>query len=148
MFVFYENCRKFVAAIFLFFLPALAIAAEAHIPQTPPSPLSGALQMLLGLGVVLLLIAGFAWLMKRFSYTQFGISSGLKVVSAVPVGQRERVVLVDVGDTRLVLGVAPGQVNKLMEMPRPTVEDNMARANEVPFMIKLKEILIARGEKN
>ncbi|MNN99031.1 Flagellar protein FliO [compost metagenome] len=38
------------------------------------------------------------------------------------LGPRERVVIVEVADTWLVLGVAPGQVSKLHELPAPAAE--------------------------
>lgn len=43
----------------------------------------------------------------------------LKVVSSVAVGQRERVVIVEVEQRWLVLGVAAGQVTRLHDMPAP-----------------------------
>ena len=64
------------------------------------------------------------------------------------VGPKERVVLVDVGETRLVLGVAPGHIATLHQMPRPA-EDSTKSANEVPaesFYARLKEILNKREQ--
>lgn len=77
----------------------------------------GMLQFAFGLALVLGLIVAAGWFMKRF---QIGPqASGLvKVVAGAAVGQRERVVVVEVGDTWMVLGVAPGRVNALTTMPR------------------------------
>ena len=78
------------------------------------------MQFAFGLSVVLGLIVAAGWFAKRF---QIGpAASGLvKVISGVAVGQRERVVVVEVGDTWMVLGVAPGRVSALHTMPRGTV---------------------------
>jgi flagellar protein FliO/FliZ len=78
------------------------------------------LQFALGLGIVLGLIVAAGWFMKRF---QVGPSaSGLvTVVAGTAVGQRERVVVVEIGDTWMVLGVAPGRVSALHTMPRGVV---------------------------
>lgn len=78
------------------------------------------LQFALGLALVLGLIVAAGWFAKRF---QIGTpASGLvKIVSGAAVGQRERVVVVEVGDTWMVLGVAPGRVNTLHTMPRGTI---------------------------
>jgi len=74
--------------------------------------------MLIGLAVVLGLVFGAAWLLKRLSALP-GTGAGLiRVIGAAAVGQRERVVLVEVGETWLLLGVAPGQVRRLHTMPR------------------------------
>lgn len=147
MFLSHKNCRNFFAVVLLSLVTgAFAFSAEIQHPAILASPFSITLQMLFGLGIVLMLIAACAWMLKRFSSAQFGLRHDLKVVSAVAVGQRERVVLVDVGDTRLVLGVAPGQVNKLMEMPRSAVNEDVGHSEQVSFMVKLKEKLAARGE--
>ena len=78
------------------------------------------LQFAFGLALVLGLIVAAGWFAKRF---QIGpTASGIvKVISGAAVGQRERVVVVEVGDTWMVLGVAPGRVNALHTMPRGTV---------------------------
>jgi flagellar protein FliO/FliZ len=68
-----------------------------------------------------------AWVLKRINLPQQGGTNALKVISGVAVGQRERVVLVEVNDTWLVVGVAPGQVNALHSMPKgslPTQSNN------------------------
>jgi flagellar protein FliO/FliZ len=71
----------------------------------------------MGLVLVLGLILGGLWLLKRLSSP--GVGDGvLHVVAGIAVGPRERVVLVEIGDTWLVLGVAPGQVNTLHQLPR------------------------------
>ena len=48
-----------------------------------------------------------------------GASGVLRVIGGVMVGPKERLVLVEMGDTWLLLGVAAGSVNLLHHMPRP-----------------------------
>lgn len=69
-------------------------------------------QMLLGLAVVIGLLLGTLWLLKRVAAPRGG-AGALKVLGAAPVGPRERVVLVEIAGKVLVLGVAPGRVNTL-----------------------------------
>ena len=74
--------------------------------------------MVLGLALVLGLVVALAWFMKRLSALP-GTGAGLiRVIGAAAVGQRERVVLVEVGETWLLLGVAPGQVRPLHTMAK------------------------------
>ncbi len=58
-------------------------------------------------------IVAVAWLLKRMNVAQQGSGNLLKVVGSVAVGQRERVVLVEINDTWLVVGVGPGQIRTL-----------------------------------
>ncbi|HEY7987286.1 MAG TPA: flagellar biosynthetic protein FliO [Methylophilaceae bacterium] len=95
---------------------------------------------------MLLVLAGLVWLLKKSPLGQSGNAGGLRVVSAVAVGPKERVVLVDVGETRLVLGVAPGHVVRLLEMERPDEADVVTSEKTMPsFVVRLKEVMAARG---
>jgi flagellar protein FliO/FliZ len=78
----------------------------------------GLMQTLFGLAIVLALIWLAAWAMKRIAPAGMGSNALLKIVAATAVGQRERVVLVEIQDTWLVLGVAPGRVNTLHVLPK------------------------------
>jgi len=82
------------------------------------SPAFGIMQMLLGLALVLALIVFASWALKRFGAGATSSVSAIKVLTAASVGPRERVVLVEISDTWLVLGVAPGRVSALHQLPR------------------------------
>jgi flagellar protein FliO/FliZ len=69
---------------------------------------------------VIALIFLCAWVARRFGLQAAGSGRLLKVVSSAAVGQRERVVVVEIGDTWLVLGVAAGQVRALHTLPADT----------------------------
>lgn len=103
--------------------PSLAFAADPVRPAYTPPPASavstgGVFQVILSLLLVLGAIVLVAWILKRINLPQNAAGSALKVISGVAVGQRERVVLVEVNDTWLVVGVAPGQVTSLHTMPK------------------------------
>ena len=53
--------------------------------------------------------------------------SPIKLIATQAVGQRERVVLVEVADQWLLLGVAPGQVTALQTLPKATLPDPESR---------------------
>jgi flagellar protein FliO/FliZ len=104
-------------------------AASPTISTATPAPASagvlgadagsGLLRSVMGLAIVLALIAGLAWLGRRFGNKLGSSKPGLiKTVAALAVGQRENVVIVELGEQWLVLGVAPGRVNTLAQMPR------------------------------
>jgi len=71
-----------------------------------------------GLFVVLALLLGLAWVVKRYMSVP-GISKGrIQVVGGVSLGPRERAVIVEVDGARLLLGVAQGNV-RLLERLEP-----------------------------
>ena len=97
----------------------LALAAASARAAADSTPSAGSLlQVLLGLVAVLALMAGVAWLMKRIGMARGAGSSVAKIVGGVSVGNRERVMVIEVADQWIVIGVAPGRVNALASMPR------------------------------
>ncbi|MGR4869623.1 flagellar biosynthetic protein FliO [Variovorax sp. LARHSF232] len=74
----------------------------------------------LGMGLVLCLIFLCAWLARRFGLQRLGGGQLVKTISSTAVGQRERVVVVEVAGSWLVLGVTAQQVSLLHTMaPQP-----------------------------
>ena len=101
----------------------IALMAAAPVSRAAETPVAGSsfgtlLQVVVALGVVLAAIAGAAWLMRR-ALPAMGGSSVVRVVGGAMVGPRERVVVVEVGETWLVLGVTSAQVNALHATARP-----------------------------
>ncbi|AQG99912.1 flagellar biosynthetic protein FliO [Burkholderia sp. KK1] len=122
--------KRFAAAL-LFCAPLLAHAADMnavnHAAQiasgvgagtaVPSLGFGAVLQTLVGLVVVIGFVFGCAWLARKFGL-HGGKRSGLvKVVGGASLGNKERVAVVEVGDTWLVLGAGPGNVRLLHTMP-------------------------------
>lgn len=103
---------------------------------------AGMLQVVLGLGFVLALMGGLAWLLKRLGGMQPGSAGAIKILGGAAVGQRERVVLVEVADTWLVIGVAPGHVSALHNMPKGEIRESAGRIpGNARFSIWLKQVI-------
>lgn len=81
---------------------------------------SGWLQVIFGFFMVALLLAGSLYALKRLAIPR-NPGALLRVISGVSLGPRERVVIVETGETWLILGVTAGQINKLHELPRQTL---------------------------
>lgn len=71
------------------------------------------------LGLILVIILVAAAVLRRWGLPHQRHGRHLRVVGSTAVGTKERVVIVEVENTWLVLGVGGGQVNKLHDMPAP-----------------------------
>ncbi len=127
-------------------LASVAQAAEVGAVGTAPDLGSSALQMVLGLVVVLALLLGALWLLKRISEPRGPVAGLMRVVAGVAVGSRERVVILELGNSWLVLGVAPGQVTTLAEIPRQEVPTSVEKQTEKDFPLWLKQLIDRRGK--
>jgi flagellar protein FliO/FliZ len=74
--------------------------------------------MILSLLMVLALIIISALVLKRFNLTQQN-SNQLKVIANLSLGAKERIVVVQIGEQQLVLGVCPQQISLLKDLETP-----------------------------
>jgi flagellar protein FliO/FliZ len=102
------------AALLIVLLTSLPVTAETR-NGLPASPLdSGAiLQTVVGLGLVIGLSFAVSWLFRRFGKLPISGKGVVTILGGVSLGPRERAVVLQVGQTRLLVGVAPGRVQTL-----------------------------------
>ena len=104
---------------------------------SPLVQVSGALTAI----IIFILLA--AWVAKRFGFTpKTGSSKEMKVSSSCSVGPRERVVIIDVQDARLVLGVTAGQITHLHTLPAATVIETVSPTAPADFRELMKNSLM------
>lgn len=82
-----------------------------------------ALRLALSLLLVLAAILAGAWLVRRAGLMRTGPRRLLRVVETQNLGSRAYMALVEVGDTRLLLGVAAGRVSLLHRLPDRPLAD-------------------------
>ena len=108
-------------------------ATPATVGQTAPGPSTGSLlQTILALVLVLALLAGLAWAAKRYGPRVAGNSANLRMVGALNIGGRERIMVVEVGDQWIVVGASPGRVNALATMPKGDAAATASLAGHAP----------------
>jgi len=134
--------KRFIAALAAapVFLPRIAHAADMnavnHAAQiasgvgagtaVPSLGFGAVLQTLFGLVIVIGFVFGCAWLARKFGI-QGGRRTGLvKVVGGASLGNKERVAVIEIGDTWLVVGAGPGNVRLLHTMPAGSAEAGVA----------------------
>jgi flagellar protein FliO/FliZ len=120
----------------LFAAPAVSAA---------PTPGGGLAEVTLALLAIVALIAGLAWMMKRMR--GFG-STGhdrIQVLSERALGPKERCVLVRVGATEILIGVAAGSVNTLHVFPEGAATQSLpepAAPDTTPAQPSFKALLM------
>lgn len=98
------------------------------------------LNVTVGLLLVIGLIFGLSWFVKRFNQGNFSGNSHLKIIATMPLGTRERIALIDVGGQQLLLGITPTHINTLHTFDTP-IAANSADMNTFDFGRKLMAIL-------
>lgn len=74
-------------------------------------------QSFAAVAIVLALVAGLAWLLRRGAFGALGRRGRLiEVETAVPLGDRRQLVVVAVEGRRLLLGVTPGTIAMVTEL--------------------------------
>ncbi len=131
------------ALLFLFGLfSATPILAEEKIAPVDPLSASSILNMFMGLGLVLVIIFAMAWVVRRMGGMQVLGSQKLRLLGGLSLGAREKIVLVQVENKRLVVGVAQGQVNTLHVLEGEySEEEAMPTDNASLFKDKLMQAL-------
>jgi len=97
----------------------------------------------LGLIIVLAVFFSCVWLMKKMGALPVNNKNAMKVIGGLSLGMREKLVLVQIGDKQLVLGVAPGKIDKLLVLEG---EDRLFQQvkredKESDFSDKFKQIM-------
>jgi len=134
--------QRLAPAVFL--LASTVSHADTSPPVAAPGMGESLAQLLFGFAIVIALIFASLWLLKRLSAPRGQAAGLLKVIAATAVGPRERVVVVEMGDNWLVLGVAPGRVTPLHQLPR-VASAIVPPATEGDFASWLKKTLERRN---
>ncbi|HET9107199.1 MAG TPA: flagellar biosynthetic protein FliO [Steroidobacteraceae bacterium] len=108
----------------LFAAPHAAAAAA-------PVGAGGLASVTLALLVVLAAIFGVAWLARRMRGIGSRVGNAIDVLADLPLGPKERAVLVKVGSEQILIGVAPGRVSALHVLREP-IEITKAPAAATP----------------
>jgi flagellar protein FliO/FliZ len=128
-------------------LVSMSIRAETEKPVSSglaPSPLGGGvlLETAGGLLLILALIFAISRLLRRFGRLPMASKGDIQVLSGVSLGPRERAVLLRVGGTRLLVGVAPGRVQTLHVL----ADADTANQTDVRFSGQLESEMTGQGK--
>lgn len=97
----------------------------------------------LGLVIVLGLFFGCVWLMRKLGRLPHNGKQNMQVITALSLGMREKLVLVQVGKKQLILGVSPGKIDNLLllEGDDQLFQESSEHQREDGFSDQLKQIM-------
>lgn len=86
-------------------------------------------EMFLYLGLVVALIFLLAWFVKKMGSNHFSSTQLMKVTACLPLSTKEKLMVVQIGEEQVVIGVAPGFVGHITSLKNPLVPVDLS-ANE------------------
>jgi flagellar protein FliO/FliZ len=124
---------------------ALPAAERGAVPASVGA--SNLLQLIFGLIVVIAAILATGFLLRRVGRLSSSMPGALRVVAGLNVGARERVIVVQVGEQQLLLGVAPGRVQTLHVLPQPLAPSAGTAAVGMDQFAERLSRLMKRGQQ-
>ena len=97
----------------------------------------------IGLFIVLSFFFLCVWLSKKTGLLTISSQKKLRTLTALSLGVREKLVLVQVGEKQLLLAVTPSRIEKLLllEGDERLLENTATDENENTFALKLKQAM-------
>jgi flagellar protein FliO/FliZ len=110
---------RLLVAFYLLFFP-LNIFAQEEVVQVGKhvTTTTGSATMIISLLMVVALIFACAMVLKKFQLTQQNVA-GLKIITSLSLGTKERIIVVQVADKQLLLGVTAQQITVLDNLEQP-----------------------------
>tara|TARA_B110000211_G_C13931331_1_gene487318 strand:- start:43 stop:588 length:546 start_codon:yes stop_codon:yes gene_type:complete len=102
-----------------------------------------AMSMILSLLMVLVVIVISAVILKRFQGVRHSIN-GLKIVTSLHLGAKEKLVVVQAGNKQLLLGVTAQQISLIETLDEPLIA---AKENSVDFAQSIAKLLKQKAIK-
>ena len=135
-------------------LPLSALAAEPVVSAAAtaaPAVSAGVggqlMQLVMGLLLVLGLIFALAWLLRRVQNTGTRQGQVIELISSRALGARDRLVLVQVGDEQILLGLTPGRITPLHVLKELVQVPDTAQKATPEFAKRLMEVLGQQKDK-
>lgn len=100
-------------------------------------------QIMMSLAFIILIIFIGAWMLKRLGKVNGLVSKDMRVLGNMAVGQRERVLLLQVGKEQLLIGVTSSRISLLHELKEPIEVQESAPMNSA-FAQRLQEAIANR----
>lgn len=124
----------------LVLLPSVAVAQQAGTGEQI-NIMTQLGQLAVGLILVIGLIFLIGYVMRRTGPLAPRGGQQIKLISSLPLGPRDRLLLVDVGGKQLLLGASPGRINTLHAFDEPVAEVAASTGLDTDFARTLRGLL-------
>jgi flagellar protein FliO/FliZ len=99
-----------------------------------------------GLLLVVAVILVFAWLVKKFNLNQQSQNGLIKIIAGLSIGTRDRIVLLQIGEEQILVGLTPGRIEKLHTLSHP-LDAPEAKLATSSFAEKFNRVMGERESK-
>ena len=134
-----------IGLILAVLIPELAWSVEPIAKSAPPqvnTDMTGSMiKVTVGLLFVVAAIFASAWLFRRFGNFSAVPGNALRVVGGLSMGSRERIVLLQVGDEQILVGITPGSIRALHKLENPVQVEQTAPLVNENFAVKLNQAI-------
>lgn len=122
---------------------ALGPAAAAAAGTVPPGPTGGSTLsgVVLSLLLVLALIFALTWLLRRMQFARPGGGRLLTVLAQLPLGPRDRILLLRVGDRQALVAISGAGIRSLQLLEREVQIPDAEPTPPSDFLVRLRGLM-------
>ena len=142
--------KKSILVITVFCLlivfPLLGLAEDGPVRTSEMSSASAMdvsgslLKVTIGLLFVVVAIFGSAWFLRRFGNVSTVPSQSLRIIGGLNIGSREKVLLLQVGEQQVLIGVTSSSIQPLHVLEKPVSVTGSETVSE-SFSVKLNQAI-------
>jgi len=99
------------------------------------------MQILVSFLLVIGFILALAWFMKKSGRLGYGSGQAIRIKSSLSLGMREKIIVVEVGATEIIVGVAPGQIRTLHVLEGGSQSDDPLNAGDAQSKTGFKQLM-------
>ncbi len=103
------------------FIPSVVFAEEAESAVMEPLSVGSMIQVFSGLVAVLLLFGGIVYVLKRIGGFRPSQGGNMRVIDGVSVSARDRLLLIEVGEKQVLVGVSANGISPITVFDEPVV---------------------------
>jgi flagellar protein FliO/FliZ len=144
--------QRWLSIIFLY-LSFNAVISEADVQKQTAKTITSTDISVWGIGLVIVLSIFFVcvWTLRKLNASTANSAEKMRIVGGIPLGLREKVILLQVGKKQLILGITPGRIETLHVLEGDDClikEPTMTTETANGFAQKLLQAISARHEYN